>query len=63
MNWYRVGAWLAGVIGAVAGVGGTYAVIRAHKPFYGLAVMLAVVALAEAVEWLRTAGARQAARR
>lgn len=60
---YRVGAWLVGLGAVVAFVGGTLAVLRAHKPFYGLVVVFVTVALCEVLEWLRTAAAWRAARR
>jgi len=53
MNRFHYAARALATIGAVAVLGAAYAVVRAHKPFYGLAVMLAAVALCEAVDWLR----------
>jgi len=53
MNRYHYLARLVATLGAMAVLGGMYAVVRAHKPFYGLAVMFALVAICEAVDWLR----------
>jgi hypothetical protein len=63
MNGYRVGAWVVGVGAAVAFVGGTLAVLRAHRPGSLVVVVFVVVALCEVVERLRTEGAWRAARR
>jgi len=53
MNRYRLGAWLLGTAGGAGLIAGTLALVRSHKPFYGLAVMFAAVAICEAVDWLR----------
>jgi len=53
MNRYHILARALATIGAVAVLGAMYAVVRWHRPWYGLAVMGLAVALCEVVDWLR----------